>query len=221
MGRIAPTAIALATCFAAPPVVAEDVPHGAQVFRQCRACHEVGEDARHRSGPLLNGIIGREAGTMEGFRYSEAMLASGLVWTPEALDAFLEDPRGVLPGSRMAFRGLSDPEDRADVIGFLQQFSEPAEPAAAAGLSPEAEAVLAVTPDIAYGEYLSSECTACHKPDADQGIPAIAGMAADAFVPAMLAYRSGEREHQVMNMMASRLGDEELSSLAAYFQGAD
>lgn len=98
---------------------------GEKVFRKCRACHQVGEGAKDRVGPQLNKIIGRAAGSVEGFRYSDAMIvkgAEGLVWTPEALDAYLADPKGYIPGTKMSFAGLRSPEDRAAVAAYLSQF---------------------------------------------------------------------------------------------------
>jgi cytochrome c len=80
--------------------------------------------------------------------------------------------------------------------------------------------VLAVAPDIAYGEYLSAECTACHS-GGDAGIPKIKGLEPELFVTAMVEYRTGERTHQVMEMVSGRLGDEEIVSLAMYFKEAE
>jgi cytochrome c len=99
---------------------------GETVYKKCKACHAVGEGARNRVGPHLNGLFGRTAGGAEGFRYSSAMGdkgAAGLVWTPETLDAFLADPKGYVPKTKMSFRGLDDAEDRAAVAAYLSQFA--------------------------------------------------------------------------------------------------
>lgn len=104
-----------------PALVAE----GEALWRQCAACHKVGDNARNGTGPALNGIIGRVAGTHEGFRYSSQMTeagSGGLVWTAETLDAFLENPSQVVPRNRMAFRGVSDPADRAALIAYLSTY---------------------------------------------------------------------------------------------------
>ncbi len=98
---------------------------GADVFKKCRACHDVGPNAKNKVGPLLNGIIGRHAGTIEGFSYSEANKkagASGLVWTEEVMFEYLEKPLSYMPGTKMAFAGLKDAQDRKDVIAYLKQF---------------------------------------------------------------------------------------------------
>jgi cytochrome c len=114
----------------APAATAPDpelVAAGERVFRQCQACHKLGEGARNGTGPALNGVFGHPAGKAEGFRYSPALTeaaAGGLVWTEESLDAFLEKPRDFLKGTRMTFGGLRKPEDRAAIIAYLATFAE-------------------------------------------------------------------------------------------------
>ena len=100
---------------------------GADVFKKCRACHDVGPEAKNKVGPLLNGIIGRPAGTVEGFNYSPANKeagAKGLVWTEEVLFKYLAAPLTFMPGTKMAFAGLNDPQDRKDVIAYLKKFAK-------------------------------------------------------------------------------------------------
>ena len=95
-----------------------DAAAGETVFAQCRACHLV-EEGKNGVGPSLYGIIGRAAGSIEGFNYSEANASIGLTWTPEIMYEYLESPREYMAGTRMAFPGLKDPQDRADVIAYL------------------------------------------------------------------------------------------------------
>jgi cytochrome c len=98
---------------------------GAEVFKKCRACHDVGPDAKNKVGPLLNGILGRKAGTIEGFAYSDANKASGakgLVWTEEVMLKYLENPLSYMPGTKMAFAGLKDEQDRKDLVAYLKKF---------------------------------------------------------------------------------------------------
>jgi cytochrome c len=100
---------------------------GQKAFRQCAACHKVGDGARNGTGPMLNGIIGKTAGQIEGFRYSKQLVeagANGLVWTEETLAAFLADPKGYIKGNKMSFAGLRKEEDRAAVIAYLSTFSD-------------------------------------------------------------------------------------------------
>jgi cytochrome c len=100
---------------------------GAEVFKKCRACHDVGPTAKNKVGPVLNDIINRKAGTIEGFAYSEANKkagGNGLVWTEEVLLKYLEAPLTFMPGTKMAFAGLKDVQDRKDVIAYLKQYSK-------------------------------------------------------------------------------------------------
>jgi len=98
---------------------------GAEVFKKCRACHDVGPGAKNKVGPILNGIIGRQAGTIEGFAYSSANKEAGtkgLTWTEDVMFKYLENPLAFMPGTKMAFAGLKDPQDRKDVIAYLKKF---------------------------------------------------------------------------------------------------
>ncbi|MFD1254259.1 MULTISPECIES: cytochrome c family protein [Devosia] len=111
---------------AAPSVSQDDLAAGQKVFNRCQACHAVGENARNKSGPELNGIVGRPAGTAVNFNYSSAMQtagAEGLVWTAEDLNAFLEAPKDKVPGTKMAFGGLKKQQDRDNLIAYLATFS--------------------------------------------------------------------------------------------------
>lgn len=103
-----------------------DAEEGENVFKKCRACHMVGDDAKNKVGPVLNNVFGRTAGTVEGFKYSSSMSEAGeggLVWSEETISEYLADPRGYIPKNRMAFPGLKKPEDVENVIAYLQQYS--------------------------------------------------------------------------------------------------
>jgi cytochrome c len=93
---------------------------GEKVFAQCRACH-VTEKGVNRVGPSLHGIIGRKSGSVPGFKYSKANQSANVVWTEETLYRYLENPRKFIPGTTMAFAGLRNPQQRADVIAYLRQ----------------------------------------------------------------------------------------------------
>lgn len=97
-----------------------DAEQGGKVFNRCKACHTV-EQGKHRVGPSLHGVVGRKAGTAEGFNYSEAMKKSEVSWTPENLAKYLEDPKGFIPGNKMIFAGLKKEDERRDVIAYLQK----------------------------------------------------------------------------------------------------
>jgi cytochrome c len=108
-------------------VSAQDAENGAEVFKRCRACHDVGENAKNKVGPVLNGILGRKAGTIESFSYSEANRkagSEGWVWTEEKMMEYLLNPRTAMPGNKMAFAGIRDEQDRKDLIAYLKQFSK-------------------------------------------------------------------------------------------------
>jgi cytochrome c len=108
---------------AATAAQAQDAAEGEKVFKKCMACHAVGEGAANKVGPVLNGVVGRTAGTADGFNYSQAMKdagAGGIAWTDENLDKYLENPKGFIKGNKMAFPGLKKPEERANVIAFLK-----------------------------------------------------------------------------------------------------
>lgn len=206
-----------------------DETRGKDIFRKCATCHQVGTNAKHRVGPILNGVFGRKAGTADGYtRYSEGLTRAGndgLVWDLEHLDAYLANPKSLVSRTTMNFAGLKDAQDRADLIAYLRVFSDnpanipEAEPT---GVPPEvtlAPEILAIVGDPEYGEYLSSECLTCHQSDgSNQGIPAITGWPTEDFVVAMHAYKVKVRPHPVMQMMAGRLSDEEIAALAAYFK---
>jgi cytochrome c len=98
-------------------VAAADPAAGEGVFRRCAACHKV--DGTDGVGPHLNGVVGRDVAAIEGFNYSDALAAKEGAWTEAELYAFLENPKGYAPGTSMAFAGLGDSEDRANVIAYL------------------------------------------------------------------------------------------------------
>ena len=98
---------------------------GEKVFRKCKACHQVGDGAKNRTGPVLNGVVGAQLAHVEDFRYGktiEEMAAEGMVWNEENLAAFLADPRGFISGTKMSFAGLKKEDDIAAVIEYLKTF---------------------------------------------------------------------------------------------------
>lgn len=122
----ATTVFAVLTLSAGGAFAQGDVPAGEVVFKKCAVCHMVGENAKNRVGPMLNGVFGRTAGTLEGYSYSQAMKdagAGGLVWTPETMSEFVAKPKEYVKGTKMAFNGLTDAEDIANVVAYLQTFS--------------------------------------------------------------------------------------------------
>ena len=102
-----------------------EVAAGEKVFKKCKACHAVGESAKNKVGPQLNDLFGRVPGSIEGYKYSKAMVAygeDGKVWDEENLAAYLAGPKKVVKGTKMSFAGLKKPDDIANIIEYLETF---------------------------------------------------------------------------------------------------
>jgi len=96
---------------------AQNVENGASVFKKCKACHAV--DGKNKVGPHLDGVVGRKAGAVEGFKYSDAMMNYGKTWDEATLDAYIANPKTAVPGNKMVFVGVKDEQDRKDLIAYL------------------------------------------------------------------------------------------------------
>ncbi len=106
---------------------AELVAAGEKVFKKCKACHQIGEGAKNRTGPLLTGIVGHAAGSIEGFKYSKALMAmaeDGLIWDEDSLSAFLAKPKAFMKGTKMGFAGLKKEEDLSAIIAYLSSHGD-------------------------------------------------------------------------------------------------
>lgn len=114
-------AVALAATLLAgsPAWAAEGDPgRGEEIYQRCVACHTL---ARNRVGPRHCGLFGRKAGTVPNYQYSTAMKKHGVTWTDETLDRFIENPLKTVPGTKMGYAGVKDPQERADLIAYLKQ----------------------------------------------------------------------------------------------------
>jgi cytochrome c2 len=125
MKALAKTALlGVALVWSANAFAAGDAAKGEATFKaKCKMCHAVGPTAKPGIGPVQNGLIGATAGARPGYKYSSAMKAAGekgLVWTEETLNKYLEDPKAVVPGTKMVFPGLKKAEDRENVIAYLK-----------------------------------------------------------------------------------------------------
>jgi cytochrome c len=101
---------------------AQDLAAGEQSFRKCLPCHSVGEDARHKIGPLLNGLEGRKSGTIEGYSYSDANKKAEIVWSEASFRDYIQNPMQRMPGTKMAFAGIRNEKEITDLWGYLNQF---------------------------------------------------------------------------------------------------
>lgn len=113
-----------ALAFIAVPASAADVAKGAKVYKKCVSCHMIGDNAKNRVGPQLNGIIGREIAALGDYKYSKAMVkyaAAEKVWSEDNLSAYLANPRKTVKGTRMAFAGLRKQADVDNVIAYLKE----------------------------------------------------------------------------------------------------
>ncbi len=105
------------------PAFAGDPEAGAQVFKKCLACHAVGEDAKNKVGPELNGLFGRTAGSVPDYNYSDANKNSGIVWNEENFAEYIKNPRAYIKGTKMAFAGLKKEVEIENITAYLAQFN--------------------------------------------------------------------------------------------------
>ena len=112
--------LGLVLALSAGPAWAGDAEAGKKVFNKCKACHDLAA-GKNKIGPSLHGLFGRTSGTVEGFKYSDAMKAAAIVWGEDTLDAYLADPKGYIPSNKMVFPGLTKEDDRENVIEYLEE----------------------------------------------------------------------------------------------------
>jgi cytochrome c len=112
----------IATCSLIGSASAQDAAAGEKVFLKCKACHQIGEGAKDAVGPVLNGVVGRKAGTYPDYSYSDANKNSGITWDEATLKEYLKNPRAKVPGTKMIFPGLTKEEDIDNVIAYLKQY---------------------------------------------------------------------------------------------------
>jgi cytochrome c len=119
------SALALVTSMAAASTaLAQDVAAGENSFKKCMACHSIGEGAKNKVGPVLNGLDGRHSGSVEGYSYSDANKNSGITWNKEQFLEYIKDPKGKIPGTKMAFAGIKNEKEAGDLWAFISQFDK-------------------------------------------------------------------------------------------------
>jgi cytochrome c len=103
---------------------AQDAAAGEKVFLVCKACHQVGDSAKNAVGPVLNGLFGRKAGTVEGYSYSDGNKNSGITWDEATFSEYIKDPKAKVPGTKMAFAGIKDEQKTKDLMAYLHTFDK-------------------------------------------------------------------------------------------------
>jgi len=103
---------------------AQDLAAGEQSFRKCGPCHSVGEDAKNKIGPVLNGLDGRKSGTVEGYSYSEANKNSGITWSKDQFLEYIKEPKAKIPNTKMVFAGIKNEKEANDLWAFLAQYDK-------------------------------------------------------------------------------------------------
>jgi cytochrome c len=104
------------------PAFAEDLAAGATTFKKCAICHDIGETAKNKVGPQLNGIDGRHSGTAAGYSYSDANKTSGITWNEATFMEYIRDPRAKIPGTKMIFPGIKNETEAKDLWAYLKQY---------------------------------------------------------------------------------------------------
>lgn len=118
------TLIIIGTAVASSAAPAQDVAAGKTSFNKCLACHAVGEGAKNKVGPVLNGLNGRKSGTVEGYSYSEANKNSGITWDEATFKEYIKDPKAKIPGTKMVFAGIKNEKEINDLWAFLAQYDK-------------------------------------------------------------------------------------------------
>src|SRR5437763_5478714 len=112
----------MALCATMGVARAQDLAAGEQSFRKCSPCHSVGEDARNKVGPQLNGLVGRKSGTAAEYNYSDANKNAGITWDEASFKDYIQNPMAKVPGTKMAFAGIKNDTEIANLWGYLKQF---------------------------------------------------------------------------------------------------
>jgi len=116
--------VAATSIAAASGARAQDVAAGENSFKKCLACHSIGDGAKNKVGPQLNGIDGRKSGTAEGYSYSDANKNSGITWSKEQFLDYIKDPKAKIPGTKMVFPGIKNEKEANDVWAYISQFDK-------------------------------------------------------------------------------------------------
>jgi len=114
--------VAVAVAMMTQAAQAQDVAAGENSFKKCLACHAIGEGAKNKVGPVLNGLEGRHSGNVEGYSYSEANKKSGITWDKATFLEYIKDPRAKIPGTKMIFPGIKNEKEAENLWAYLSSF---------------------------------------------------------------------------------------------------
>jgi cytochrome c len=120
--------IALTSSASISGALAQDADAGKTSFNKCLACHAIGEGAKNKVGPVMNGLDGRKSGTIEGYVYSDANKNSGITWSKEQFLDYIKDPKGKIPGTKMAFAGIKNEKEANNLWAYISQFGKDGKP---------------------------------------------------------------------------------------------
>ena len=125
MKHLTLSVVAIASAmFAASAAQAQDVAAGETSFHKCMACHSIGEGAKNKVGPELNGLDGRHSGTADGYSYSDANKNSGITWNKDQFLDYIKDPKAKIPNTKMAFAGIKNEKEAQDLWAYISQFDK-------------------------------------------------------------------------------------------------
>ncbi len=116
------TILAMAMATSSGTVFAGDVTAGQTSYKKCASCHDIGESAKNKVGPILNGLDGHKSGMIESYNYSEANKNSGIVWSEATFKEYIKDPKAKIPGTKMVFAGIKNEKEADDLWSFLKQY---------------------------------------------------------------------------------------------------
>ncbi len=118
------TLVVVTSLMAVSGALAQDVTAGKSSFNKCMACHAIGEGAKNKVGPELNGLEGRKSGTTAGYSYSEANKNSGITWSKDVVLEYIKEPKAKIPGTKMVFAGIKNEKEAGDLWAFLAQYDK-------------------------------------------------------------------------------------------------
>jgi cytochrome c len=116
--------VAVTSLATASGALAQDADAGKTSFNKCLACHAIGEGAKNKVGPVMNGLDGRKSGTIEGYNYSDANKNSGITWSKEQFLDYIKDPKGKIPGTKMVFAGIKNENEANNLWAYISKFDK-------------------------------------------------------------------------------------------------